>query len=143
MTAVLPWTTVDADVAALLGVISDQPRNAADRAAIVRAIVTEARANRGLVDPNKVRARLTGPSGGLAVNGRVVGATYAALVAAKVIEFHAWVISTDRVSKNAGRPVRMYRMVKMPSLRAAKAGRGKAAPRPVQADLFETFLGDE
>ena len=105
----LPSAPVTDETAAILDLLCMDPIHARDRATIVRAIVAEAHARGGRVDPNRLRARLCDENGNLRVYPRVVGATVHALVRAGVLVPDGWVTSTDRRGRNAGKPARAYR----------------------------------
>ena len=92
--------------------IAGDSRHATDRERIVEAILGDAGANGGHVDPNRVRQRLTHRLGGLDVNPRVVGPVYAALTGVGVLRFRKWVTSEDTVGRNRGKPARAYTLIR-------------------------------
>ena len=103
-----PSSPVDSRTAATLALIAGDPLHATDRELIVRAVHAEAAENAGVIDPNRLRARLTGEHG-LVVYPARIGATIQSLKKAGVIEFEAWVINADK-SGNAGKPQTSYRL---------------------------------
>lgn len=107
---------------AILDALNADPDLDHDRRAIVTAIVTEAHDHAGLVDPNRVRDRLAGPNGRPNLTRpQVVGPLYALLVRRGVLAFTGWVRSTDRASRNSGRPVPAYRLIRVPGRTDAAA----------------------
>lgn len=96
-------------VTRLLAVIAGDPLHASDRRRIVVAIVSDAIAHHGRVDPNRVRRALTNKHG-RTVYPRVIGATYQALVRSGDLVFDQWVTNDDARGGNAGRPARAYRL---------------------------------
>lgn len=113
-----PKAPIDGHLQALLGLVRGNPLHDNDRHRIVEAIVDEANAHSGRVNPNRVRARLTHPvSEELDVNPRVVGAVYSALAGAGVLAFDDFVLNTDRRGGNAGKPCRAYRLTRIPAER--------------------------
>lgn len=110
------------DTKAILDTLNADPDLDHDRRAIVTAIVAEAHDHSGLVDPNRVRDRLAGPNGRPNLTRpQVVGPLYALLVRRGVLAFTGWVRSTDRASRNSGRPVPAYRLIRIPSRTDAAA----------------------
>jgi len=98
---------VDGDTLAILRLVDGDPIHERDRAEIVAEIVAAGREHRlRHVDPNAVRARLAG-----SVYPRCIGAVYAALRYAGVLEPVSWTTSTDKAGRNAGKPARVYRLV--------------------------------
>ena len=93
----------------LLAVIAGDPAHAEDRRRVVAAIVADADANGGVVDPNRVRVALTNDHG-IDVTPQVLSATYSALRCAGAIEAIGWGQNTDTRSGNSGKPLRVYRM---------------------------------
>ena len=71
----------------------------------MEAVLEVGREHDGLVDPNRVRERLSGR-----VYPPTVGAVYAALRRAGVLEPAGWTTSTDTAGRNTGKPCRMYRL---------------------------------
>jgi hypothetical protein len=110
-----PSTT---EVQAIVDLLNGDPLHDTDRARIVDAIVTDAHEHDGVVDPNRVRARLTrvnaDGSTDLVVYPRVIGAVYQGLTKAGALEFAGWIDSTDTRGGNAGRPARSYRLTRLP-----------------------------
>ncbi|WP_369068575.1 hypothetical protein [Kineococcus terrestris] len=113
-----PADTVD-DVAAVCALVNGNPLHANDRREVVSAILAEAAAHGGAVDPNGVRARLavTNADGSTdyRVYPRVIGATYQALCTAGVLEFTGWIPNTDARGRNSGKQARSYRLTRQPS----------------------------
>ena len=105
-----PSSPVDSRTAATLALIVGDPLHAADRELIVRAVHAEADEHAGVVDPNRLRARLTGEHG-LVVTPCMVGPTIQALCKAGVIEAHGWTVNTDSHGRNVGKPARVWRLV--------------------------------
>lgn len=103
-----PSSPVDSRTAATLALIAGDPLHAHDRELIVRAVHAEAVAHAGVIDPNRLRARLTGEHG-LVVYHACIGAVIQALKKAGVIEFEAWVINADKRG-NAGKPQKSWRL---------------------------------
>lgn len=101
-------------VAGILALLNGDPIHDRDRERIVTAILDEAAAHDGLVDPNRVRARLTitnaDGSTDLVVYPRLIGAVYHGLAHKGALEFAGWIDSTDTRGGNAGRPARSYRL---------------------------------
>lgn len=96
----------DSDTVAILRLIDGDPIHERDRGDIVAAIISAGREHRlHHVDPNAVRARLAA-----SVYPRCVGAVYAALRRAGVLEPVSWTTSTDKAGRNAGKPARLYRL---------------------------------
>lgn len=110
-TTVIPSASLDPATARLLAEVAGDPVHRDARARIVAAIAAVAREHDGVVDPNRVRSRLTGAAGALTVSPRVVGAVYSALRAAGRLEHFGWTTSTDAAGGNAGKPVRTYLLV--------------------------------
>lgn len=109
---------------------------------VVQAAIRKvARENRRIVDPNRVRAELTGEHG-LRVDPRAVGATYTALINRGTIIRHGWTTSTDRRGGNAGKPARKYRVIDSAWLNAdgqppPHQPAALPAPVPGQGELFD------
>jgi len=108
----VPSAPVADETAALLDLIAGDPIHERDRRVIVRAIVAEAHASAGRIDPNRLRARLADPAGGPTVYPRVIGAVVQALAQRRVLVADGWVVSTDRRGGNAGRPARIWKLVR-------------------------------
>ena len=85
------------------------PIHARDRRRIVAAILADALAHSGLVNPNRVRAALTNKHG-IDVYPRLIGATYNGLTRAGILAFEGWTTSDDHRGGNAGKPARCYRL---------------------------------
>lgn len=82
-----------------------------DRARIDAAIRSDAAAHAGVIDPNRVRAALSGPDG-LTVSSQALSARYSQLAAAEDIESLGYVgVNDDTRSGNAGKPQRHWRWV--------------------------------
>lgn len=110
---------VDDVVKAILAGLQVNEALEQQRAAVVRAIVLEARAHRGTVDPNRVRTRLAGDNGRPALGTpQVVGAVYYALKQLGVLRFVDWVPNTDRGSGNGGKPLPLYQLDRIPEIPA-------------------------
>lgn len=117
MSAVLfdvPGHAVDDTTSLILASVWESPVNLESRRLCVAAIVRDARTHRGLVDPNRVRAALTDPSGHLRVKSQVLSATYQRLRACRFLAHHGHVISTDRAG-NAGKPLNLWRLIEGPT----------------------------
>lgn len=105
-----PSSPVDTLTAATLALIAGDPIHSRDRELIVRAVHAEAEAHAGVIDPNRLRARLTGEHG-LVVYHACIGATIQSLRKAGVIEAHGWTVNTDSHGRNVGKPARVWRLV--------------------------------
>ena len=81
------------------------PMHAAERQAVIDAIVAVARRD-GDTDPNRVRPHI--PSW---VGPRVVSATWGALRNRGLLEPIGWTTNTDAKGRNVGKPQRKYRVV--------------------------------
>lgn len=111
--------SVDDVVKAILAGLQVNEALEEQRAAVVRAIVLEARAHRGTVDPNRVRTRLAGDNGRPALGTpQVVGAVFYALKKSGVLLRVDWVKSTDRASGNGGKPIPLYALDRIPEIPA-------------------------
>lgn len=104
-----PSSPVDALTAETLALIAGDPLHARDRELIIRAVHAEADEHDGVIDPNRLRARLSNEHG-LIVYHRCLGAVVKALVTAKIIRFHGYVETTGSPSGNNGRLARSYVM---------------------------------
>ena len=104
-----PSSPVDSLTADTLALIAGDPIHSRDRELIVRAVHAEAAENAGEIDPNRLRARLTGEHG-LMVTPCMVGPTIQALCKAGVIRKAGYVITTGSTSGNSGRPAPCYVM---------------------------------
>lgn len=108
---------VDAVVKAILTGLQASEALEEQWATVVKAIVLEARAHRGTVDPNRVRARLAGDDGRPALGTpQVVGAVFYALKKTGVLLRIDWVKSTDRASGNGGKPIPLYALDRVPEI---------------------------
>jgi hypothetical protein len=107
-------------VASICALMNGDPVHTADRQRIVTEIVADAQEHDGLVDPNRVRARLTrvnaDGSTDLVVYPRVIGSTYQTLAAAGVLRFAGWTDSTDVRGGNRGKPARTYQLTRTPEV---------------------------
>ncbi|HET6908877.1 MAG TPA: hypothetical protein VFH54_06015 [Mycobacteriales bacterium] len=99
MTAQLEFPTVDEVCALVVG----DPVHEREREAVVAAIRSDAAANDGHVDPNRVRELV--PAW---VGPRVVSATYNALRTRRLLIPAGWTTNTDRRGRNVGKPIRTY-----------------------------------
>lgn len=98
----------------LLTAVADDPTPIAEgyRRRIRAAIKADAREHGGEVNPNRVRARLLHPaSGRLDVDPRILAAQFGALSAQKVLAHAGWTTNDDRHGRNAGKPLRLWRLV--------------------------------
>lgn len=68
--------------------------------------------NSGLVVPDEVRADLTQTDGELCIRPRRLSAFYNRAVAQGLLEFSHWGINGDHKGRNAGRPARVYRLIR-------------------------------
>lgn len=100
-----PSGAIDADTAAICDLINGDPLHAADRAAIVSAVLAAAAADGGRVDPNRVRKLIPD-----SVYPRIIGSTYQGLVKQGVLAFTGWTISEDSAGNNVGKPARVYHL---------------------------------
>lgn len=83
-----------------------------DRINITAAIMGDAAAHDGIVNPNRVRVALTGPDGGLVVPAQALSGMYSALATRGVIRSLGWTdVNDDTRSGNAGRPLRTWQWV--------------------------------
>lgn len=101
--------SVDQRTSDLLDLVAGDPTHADDRATVVAAIVADADKHAGIVDPNRVRAALTGDHG-LTVYPRVIGAVYSALAKRGALTVAGVTTNTDTDGGNAGKPQRTYRL---------------------------------
>lgn len=105
------WGPPDQDTLDTVDAVDRDWRRDHDRERIDAAIRRVAARDGGTVDPNAVRAELTGPHG-LVVNPRSLSTRYAALTRAGVlVETGEWVVSDDRAGRNGGKPLRLRRWV--------------------------------
>jgi hypothetical protein len=113
----VPVSGVDPETGSLLALIAGDPCHARDRAVIVAAIVAEARARDGRVDPNILRDRLTHPkTGALIVTPVVIGAVIRSLAVKGALQVAGWTECTKRKSGNGGKPQRVWRLVALDRL---------------------------
>lgn len=85
------------------------PLRDTDRRLILGAILSDARAHDGHVDPNRVRETLRDFDGELIVRPQMIGGAYRVLVKRAALIRDGYVISTDTRGGNAGRMVPKYR----------------------------------
>lgn len=104
---VTPEPTAE-DKRIILELIAADPVHARDREVIVGAILADALAHAGHIDPNRVRPYLS------SVYPGCIGATYNALRARKVIAGDGWGRNGDSRSRNLGKPMRLYRWTGLP-----------------------------
>jgi hypothetical protein len=105
------WDSPDPETVAVVRAVDPDWRRERDREAIDGAIRRVAARDGGLVDPNRVRAELTGEHG-LTVNPRSLSARYMSLGRAGVLEDAGqWVVNTDTAGRNSGKPIRLRRWV--------------------------------
>ena len=100
-----PSAPVDAETADTLRLLNIDPSHRTDRQIILDAIETVAARNGGDVDPNELRAEVTG-----LVQPNVIGATIRALTRAGRLVVTGWTVTTNSTSGNTGRPCRCYRL---------------------------------
>lgn len=103
------WGSPDPATAADVACVDADHRREADRGRVDDAIRRVAARDRGLVDPNAVRALLADANGALDVNPRTLSARYSGLSRAGVLRQEGWTVSTDTHGKNAGKPARVWR----------------------------------
>lgn len=116
----VPASGVDAETADLLALIAGDPCHARDREVIVAAIVTEARARDGRVDPNQLRERLTNrKTGELIVTPVVIGAVIRSLAQKGALQVAGWTECTRTKGGNFGKPSRVWRLVALDRLAAS------------------------
>ncbi len=100
------WSPVDDETADLLHLVRDEGHPSTDHEWVAFVAAIRAAARDGVVDPNAVREELRG-----VVAPRRIGAFYQAALKADLLRpTGQWVISTDTVGRNAGRPCRTYRL---------------------------------
>jgi hypothetical protein len=107
MTSQPQWESVDNETATLLDLVSDEGHPSADfeYEEYVRAVRHVADAD-GRVDPNALREMVRG-----VVAPRRIGAfTHRARTSGLLVWTGEWVTSTDTQGRNAGRPIRAYRL---------------------------------
>ncbi len=96
----------------LLTAIAENPLADRYRDRIRAAIKADAAMHDGVVNPNRVRARLLHPaSGRLDVDPRILSATYGALSAQGILEHHGWTVNDDTNGRNVGKPQRLWLLV--------------------------------
>ena len=100
-----PSAPVDQDTADTLHLLNIDPSHRTDRQIILDAIETVAARNGGDVDPNELRAEVTG-----LVQPNVIGATIQALTRSGRLVVTGWTVTTNSTSGNTGRPCRTYRL---------------------------------
>ena len=100
-----PSAPVDQQTADTLGLIAADRVHRTDRQIILAAIEIVAARNGGDVDPNELRAEVTG-----LVQPNVIGATIHALTRAGRLVVTGWTVTTHSTSGNTGRPCRTYRL---------------------------------
>lgn len=98
-----PSAPVDQQTADTLGLIAGDRVHRTDRQIITDAIETVAARSGGDVDPNELRAEITG-----LVYPNVIGATVSALVKQGRLKHSGWVVTTGSQSRNSGRPAKTY-----------------------------------
>lgn len=108
----LPSRPVTDETAAILRLMHGDPVHERDRQRIVEAIVYAARHSTGVVDLNKVRARLSLPSGELVIYPRLIGSVVHVLASRGVLVVDGWILNQDRHGGNFGKPQRRYRLVR-------------------------------
>lgn len=107
MTSQPQWEAVDNEAADLLSLVADQGHPSADFEwrHFVLALSDAADAD-GRVDPNALRGMVRG-----VVAPRRIGAfTHRARTSGLLVWVGEWVLSTDTQGRNAGRPIRAYRL---------------------------------
>ncbi|MGW9825095.1 hypothetical protein ACUXNS_000079 [Brevibacterium pityocampae] len=110
----------------------------ADFTTIEKAMRAVARDADGIIDPNLVRERLTGPGGELVVYPRALSARYSRLRQLGVIERAGTTTNRDRRGGNAGKPMHLYRVADEKWLHADDEPALPAPEGPVPAvDLGE------
>jgi hypothetical protein len=93
--------------------IAENPHPLADhdRRTITAAVLADAQAHDGVVDPNRVRVALSNEHG-LTVHPQALSATYSALARRGVLRSLGWIgTNDDKASGNAGRPMRLWQRV--------------------------------
>ena len=86
------------------------PLFADDKARIRAAVLADADTHGGVIDPNRVREALSNKHG-LDVRPRLLSATYHHLRCSGAISPDGWTENTDKRGGNAGKPLRLYRLV--------------------------------
>ena len=102
------WSPVDDATADLLALVAHDemhPHPAEEWDEYVRAI-RHAADERGMVDPNRLRQLVRG----VVAPKRIGAFTSRAKAEGLLVDTGEWVTSTDREGRNAGRPVRVYRL---------------------------------
>ena len=100
-----PSAPIDQPTADTLAPIDSDLVHRTDRQIIVAAIETVAARNGGDVDPNELRAEITGQ-----VEPHTIGATLYALKCAKRLIPTGWTVTTGSTTGNNGKPCRTYRL---------------------------------
>lgn len=110
MTTQLSLDDARSDRDAVLALIADDPRNDRDVVTVADAILTAARADpRGLVSANAVRDELDGQ-----VRPGCIGSTFHKLKRLGVLTATGdWTPSTDRRSRNVGKPTPVWRLARL------------------------------
>lgn len=103
-------TPIAREVDSIIEAMNGDPVHARDRRTIVTAIIAEAHASGGRVDPNRLRARLVNEHGRLTVYPRLLPAVIGGLVARRVLLPDGHVRSTDRVGRNTNKLLPKYRL---------------------------------
>ena len=70
----------------------------------------------GIADPNAVRVFLSDDDGALTVDPRALSGAWSWLKRRGVIEPDGWTTNDDKRGGNAGKPLRLYRVVDWPAL---------------------------
>lgn len=101
------WSSVDDNTGDLLDLIAEQnpatPQERDEWVFFINILHGFSQPT-GFIDQNNVREELRGK-----VKANRVGAFYRRALLEGLIEPAGWVVSTDAVGKNSGRPCRMYR----------------------------------
>ena len=100
-----PSAPIDAETADTLRLLNIDPSHRTDRQIILDAIETVAARNGGDVDPNELRAEVSGQ-----VEPHTIGATIYALKCAKRLIPTGWTVTTGSTTGNNGKPCRTYRL---------------------------------
>ena len=104
-----PSAPVDQDTADTLQLLNIDPSHRTDRQIILDAIETVAARSGGDVDPNELRAEVTG-----LVQPNVIGATISGLARSGHLEVIGWTTTTNSTTGNGGKPARVYRLIDLP-----------------------------
>lgn len=100
-----PSAPVDEPTADTLRLLNADPCHRTDRQIILDAIETVAARNGGDLDPNELRAEVSGQ-----VEPHTIGATIYALKCAKRLIPTGWTVTTGSTTGNNGKPCRTYRL---------------------------------